>query len=117
MEKFTAICRFCGQCVAATENFENEEAALEYGSLHCTCGQSKRYAEVEAAKKRAARILNNFSNDVIVFVCGVIDGIGNDWLCRVSAKIDYHHTITISQTAKGKIKLHLEKKTSTSTEL
>ncbi len=117
MEKYTAICKFCGQCVASPQEFEKEEDAVEYGSLHCTCGQSKRYAEVEAAKKRAARILNNFSNDVIVFVCGVIDGIGNDWLCKVTAKIDFHHTITISQTAKGKIKLSLEKKTSTSTEL
>ena len=60
MEKFTAICRFCGQCVAATENFENEEAALEYGSLHCTCGQSKRYAEVEAAKKKSCSYFEQF---------------------------------------------------------
>lgn len=117
MEQFTAVCKFCGQCVAAPHEFEKEEDAVEYGSLHCTCGASKRYAEVEAAKKRAARILNNFSKEVIEFVCEIIDGIGNEWLCRVSAKIDFYHTITISQTAKGRIKLQLEKKTSSSTEL
>ena len=117
MEKFTAVCKFCGQCVASTEDFETQEEAVEYGSLHCTCERSKRYAEVEAAKKKATRILEKFSVDVIAFVCKVIDGIGDDWLCRVTAKIDYHHTITISQTAKGRIKLQLEKKTSSSTEL
>lgn len=117
MEKFVAVCKFCGQCVASPQEFDKEEDAVEYGSRHCTCLQSKRYAEIEAAKKRAARILENFSNDVVVFVYGIIEGIGNDWLCRVSAKIDFHHTITISQTAKGRIKLQLEKKTSSSTEL
>ena len=47
----------------------------------------------------------------------MIDGVGYGWLGKASAKIGYEHTIHISLTAKGKIRMNIEKKTVSSEEL
>lgn len=117
--EFVAACRFCGQVIATEKKFETEEAAVEYASRRCHCGKSKRYASVENAKEKAANILAGLSArvEVVNFVNAMIDGVGWGWLGKASAKISPEYTVHITETANGRIKLKVDKKTSSSTEL
>ena len=118
-EKYMAVCRFCGQVIATDEIFEEESAAEEWASRRCNCGKAKRYASIENAKDKAVRIMSglNARVEVVNFVNNMIEGVGWGWLGKASAKISPEYTVHITETANGKIKLKVDKKTSSSTEL
>lgn len=116
---YVPACKFCGQVVATEKKFETEEAAVEYASRRCHCGKSKRYASIENAKDKATDILAGLSArvEVVNFVLAMIEGVGWGWLGKASAKISPEYTVHITETANGRIKLKVDKKTSSSTEL
>ena len=117
--EYVPACKFCGQVIATEKTFEDEEAAVEYASRRCGCSKAKRYASIENAKAKADNILAGLSArvEVVNFVNAMIDGVGWGWLDKASAKISPEHTVHITETANGKIKLKVDKKTSSSTEL
>ncbi len=116
---YVPACKFCGQVVATEKNFETEEYAVEYASRKCGCSKAKRYASIENAKDKATNILAglNARIEVVNFVNGMIDGVGWGWLGKASAKISPEYTVHITEAANGRIKLKVDKKTSSSTEL
>ena len=92
---------------------------MDYASRRCNCSKGKRYASIENAKEKATNILVglNARVEVVNFVNGMIEGVGWGWLGKASAKISPEYTVHITETANGRIKLKVGKKTSSSTEL
>ena len=116
MEDNYSGCKFCGQVIMVTKEFEKYEE--EAATMQCNCDRAKEYAAkvrtYERAKKEISKFfgegteeleINGVSVEVEEMLCTLTKMINDGKIKDASIKIGNQLQAKISKTANGKIKI------------
>lgn len=109
-------CKFCGQTIMVTKEFEKYEE--EAATMQCSCDKAKAYAEkvktYERAKQKISELfgegaeesgLGGASLEVEETLCKLAKMINDGKIKDVSTNLSDRVQAKISKTSKGKIKI------------